>query len=55
MEVLEGLKTDALVVSHGNQRVRDGDTVSLLGIDDGDTDIAELLEHSRDATSGDAG
>ncbi|WP_136064409.1 efflux RND transporter periplasmic adaptor subunit [Modicisalibacter radicis] len=55
VEVLEGLKAGDLVVSHGTQRVREGDTVSLLGIDDGDTDIAELLERSRTAASGDAG
>ncbi|MDW5376677.1 efflux RND transporter periplasmic adaptor subunit [Halomonas sp. HP20-15] len=47
VEILEGLQAGDLVVSHGTQRVRDGDTVSLLGINDDDTDIAELLERSR--------
>lgn len=50
VEILGGLQSGDLVVSHGIQRVQEGDRVSLLGIDDGDTDISELLERSREIT-----
>ncbi|HET8791435.1 MAG TPA: efflux RND transporter periplasmic adaptor subunit [Modicisalibacter sp.] len=47
VEILSGLQPGDLVVSHGVQLVREGDRVALLGIDDEDTDIPELLERSR--------
>ncbi len=55
VEVLEGLDAGDLVVSHGTQKVREGDTVSLLGIADDETDISELLQRSRPAMPGGAG
>lgn len=48
VEIIGGLEPQDLVVSHGVQRVREGDRISLLGIDDGDSDISSLLERSRD-------
>lgn len=47
VEILGGLQAGDLVVSHGVQLVRDGDRVALLGIDDENTSVSELLERSR--------
>lgn len=48
VEVLEGLAEHDLVVAHGTERVRDGQTTRLLGILDDDTSIPELLRRGRD-------
>ncbi|GHB12351.1 efflux RND transporter periplasmic adaptor subunit [Modicisalibacter luteus] len=48
VEITEGLVPGDLVVSHGVQQVREGERVSILGIDDGSIDISELLRRSRD-------
>lgn len=47
VEVLSGLEPGALVVSHGTDRTRDGDTVRLLGIADDETSVRQLLEAGR--------
>ncbi|WP_404298075.1 efflux RND transporter periplasmic adaptor subunit [Halomonas sp.] len=49
VEVLEGLEAGELVVAHGTERVRDGQSTRLLGIIDDDTSIPELLSRGRDA------
>ncbi|WP_183324203.1 efflux RND transporter periplasmic adaptor subunit [Halomonas cerina] len=48
VEVLDGLSAGELVVAHGTERVRDGQSARLLGILDDDTSIAELLRRGRD-------
>lgn len=47
VEVLEGLDAGTLVVSHGVQRVRDGEAVRMLGIASDETSIREILEQAR--------
>ncbi|MFC7368065.1 MULTISPECIES: efflux RND transporter periplasmic adaptor subunit [Vreelandella] len=47
VEILEGLDPDSLVVIHGLQLARDGQSVRLLGIADEETDIRTLLEADR--------
>ncbi|TDX28425.1 membrane fusion protein (multidrug efflux system) [Modicisalibacter xianhensis] len=47
VEITEGLQPGDLVVSHGVQQVREGDRVSLLGVDDDKIDVSELLRRSR--------
>lgn len=47
-EILEGLSEGELVVSHGVQRAREGDSVRLLGIADDASSIREILEANRD-------
>ncbi|MCP1366104.1 efflux RND transporter periplasmic adaptor subunit, partial [Halomonas sp. BBD48] len=49
VEITAGLDPGDLVVSHGVQQVREGDRVSILGIDDGSVDVSELLRRSRTA------
>lgn len=50
VEVIEGLVADELVVAHGTERVRDGQTPRLLGILDENTSIPELLRRDRGTT-----
>lgn len=50
VEILEGLEAQALVVSHGAQRIRHGQQVALLGIADEHTSIREILEQGRRGT-----
>ncbi|MCW4150989.1 efflux RND transporter periplasmic adaptor subunit [Halomonas sp. 18H] len=47
-EVLEGLTAGELIVHHGAERVRDGDTVRLLGTVDDQTSVRGLLRARRD-------
>ncbi|GHE19958.1 efflux RND transporter periplasmic adaptor subunit [Halomonas urumqiensis] len=48
VEVTEGLEVDDLVVAHGTERVREGQSSRLIGIVDDQTSIAELLRQGRD-------
>ncbi|WP_416137366.1 efflux RND transporter periplasmic adaptor subunit [Halomonas sp. HK25] len=47
-EIIEGLTGGELLVAHGVQRVREGDSVRLLGIVDDTTTVREILEASRE-------
>ncbi|QJQ94947.1 MULTISPECIES: efflux RND transporter periplasmic adaptor subunit [Halomonadaceae] len=47
VEIVEGLESGELVVSHGVQRVRDGERIKLLGIASDATSIREILEQAR--------
>ncbi|WP_017429955.1 efflux RND transporter periplasmic adaptor subunit [Vreelandella jeotgali] len=49
VEVLDGLSRGDLVVVHGIESVRDGQTPELLGILDDDTDVQSILRQGRDA------
>lgn len=46
IEVRDGLPAGELVVTHGIDRVRDGQPVTVLAIDDGSRPIAEILAES---------
>ncbi|MHB0776439.1 efflux RND transporter periplasmic adaptor subunit [Halomonas sp. WWR20] len=54
VEIVAGLAAGELVVSHGLLKVREGDRVELLAIDDGSRDIAEILKANRPANAGDS-
>ncbi len=46
-EILDGLERGDLVVVHGAETLRDGQTPGLLGITDDDTDIKAILRQGR--------
>lgn len=43
VEILKGIEAGEQVIVHGTTRVRDGDAIRIVGVDDGSTPIAELL------------
>ncbi|MDN6297205.1 MAG: efflux RND transporter periplasmic adaptor subunit [Halomonas sp.] len=47
VEILDGLERDDLIVAHGTEQVREGQTTELLGIVDDDTSIKALLHQER--------
>lgn len=49
IEITEGLSTDDKVVTHGNDKLKPGDKLNIIGIDDGSVDIAELLKQKKQA------
>lgn len=51
VEILEGLAEGELVVNHGLQRAREGDSVRLLGIADDEATIRKILEQNRSGES----
>jgi membrane fusion protein (multidrug efflux system) len=44
VEILSGLTEGEFVVTHGNSKVRPGDSLDVLAIDDGSVDIATILK-----------
>mgnify|MGYP003654678794 CR=1 FL=1 len=50
VEVLEGLRADEQVVTHGNSRVQPGDTLDVLAVDDGSTDISAILKEQNNGS-----
>jgi membrane fusion protein (multidrug efflux system) len=44
VEILSGLTAGEFVVTHGNSKVRPGDSLDVLAIDDGSVDIATILK-----------
>ncbi|WP_280567668.1 efflux RND transporter periplasmic adaptor subunit [Chromohalobacter sp. 296-RDG] len=48
VEILDGLAPGDWVVSHGTNKVRDGDHVDVLALDDGSRTISEILKAARD-------
>ena len=44
VEILSGLTTGEYVVTHGNSKVRPGDSLDVLAVDDGSVDIATILK-----------
>ncbi|MCK2041920.1 efflux RND transporter periplasmic adaptor subunit [Chromohalobacter sp. TMW 2.2308] len=48
VEILDGLSPGDWIVSHGMNKVRDGDHVDILALDDGSLTISEILETARD-------
>lgn len=53
VEILGGLSEGDLVVSQGLLKVREGDNVDLLAVDDGSRELRELLKLNRPADVGD--
>jgi membrane fusion protein (multidrug efflux system) len=50
VEVLEGLRAGEQVVTHGNSRVQPGDTLDVLAVDDGSTDISTILKEQNSSS-----
>jgi membrane fusion protein (multidrug efflux system) len=48
VEILDGLSAGEQVVTHGNSKVRPGDVLDVLAVDDGSTDIATILKGQQD-------
>ena len=44
VEILAGLSSDEYVVTHGNSRLRPGDSLDVLAVDDGSVDIATIIK-----------
>jgi membrane fusion protein (multidrug efflux system) len=44
VEILTGLNAGEHVVTHGNSKVRPGDSLDVLAVDDGSVDIATILQ-----------
>lgn len=44
VEVINGLSVDELVVTHGNSKLSSGGEVSILAVDDGTVDIADIIK-----------
>lgn len=44
VEILAGLSIDEYVVTHGNSRLRPGDSLDVLAVDDGSVDIASIIK-----------
>ncbi len=44
VEILAGLSIDEYVVTHGNSRLRPGDSLDVLAVDDGSVDIATIIK-----------
>ncbi|MDV6320149.1 efflux RND transporter periplasmic adaptor subunit [Chromohalobacter sp. HP20-39] len=51
VEIRSGLQAGDWVVSHGTTKVRDGDHVDILALDDGSREISDILEAARDDDS----
>jgi len=47
VEVLQGLKADQQVVTHGNHLIKPGDALNVLALDDGSQNIAQILKQSK--------
>jgi membrane fusion protein (multidrug efflux system) len=47
VEVLGGLNAGEHVVTHGNSKVRPGDNLDVLAVDDGSVDIAAILQGQK--------
>lgn len=48
VEIRSGLQAGDWVVSHGTAKVRDGEHVDILALDDGNREISEILKDARD-------
>ena len=47
VEILDGLEEGQQVVTHGNSKVRPGDTLDVMAVDDGSIDIADVIKKQK--------
>jgi len=47
VEVVKGLKEGDQVVTHGNSKVRPGDMLNVMAVDDGSVDISSIIKKQR--------
>ena len=50
VEVLDGLSADDQVVTHGNSKVKPGDTLDIMAIDDGSVNISDIIKKQNGKT-----
>ena len=55
VEILDGLSDGDLVVTHGNHKLKPGDKLNIIGIDDGTVDVATLLKKKKQAAGSSTG
>ncbi len=48
VEIIEGLRSGEQVVTHGNSKVKPGDDLDVLAVDDGSVDISTILKNQKD-------
>ena len=49
IEIVDGLSAGDRVVTHGNDKLKPGDKLNIIGIDDGSVDVATLLKKKKQA------
>ncbi len=49
VEILDGLSEGEQVVTHGNSKVRPGDVLDVMAVDDGSVDIASIIKKQKTA------
>jgi len=47
VEILEGLSEGEQVVTHGNSKIRPGDILDVMAVDDGSVDIATIIKKQK--------
>jgi len=47
VEIIDGLSEDQQVVTHGNSKVKPGDALNVMAIDDGNVDIANIIKSQK--------
>jgi len=47
VEILSGLNEGDEVVTHGNSKVRAGDSLDVMAVDDGSVDIADIIKNQK--------
>ena len=47
VEILNGLSEGEQVVTHGNSKVRPGDALDVMAVDDGSVDIATIIKDQK--------
>jgi membrane fusion protein (multidrug efflux system) len=53
VEILNGLSAGELVITHGVQKVRPGATVAVIGLEDGTSDVSEIIRRPGSAPAAD--
>jgi len=47
VEILDGLSAGEQVITHGNSKVRPGDVLDVLAVDDGSVDISSIIKQKK--------
>ena len=55
VEILDGLSEGEQVVTHGNSKIRPGDVLDVMAVDDGSVDIASIIKKQNTAVQDNKG
>ncbi len=55
VEILDGLSEGEQVVTHGNSKVRPGDILDVMAVDDGSVDITNIIKKQKTAVQDNKG